>query len=147
MKHWTPGKSWLLLILTTDFFYLTRAFRCRIPQVSKSRDSSSDSDSLSLRTESFVFHQQRHVSLSKPSVEGERDNIFLDTYATTTQSDLCHRHLTSYTLHWDNLLQREYQENLLEMQRRRKSYTNSQLEASGLVLFHAVASLESELFR
>jgi hypothetical protein len=144
MKHWIPGKSCLLLILATDFFHLTHTFRCRTAQISKSRNSSSDSDLSVLRRESFVF--QRQLSLSNPSGEGERGNIFLDNYATTNQSDLNDRYLTSYTLHWDNLLQREYQENVLEMQRRRKSYTNSQLEASGLVIFHAVASPESELY-
>ena len=56
-----------------------------------------------------------------------------------------HRLLTSYTLHWEHLLLREYQETYRELHKRRKSYTRSQLEASGLAIFNAVASPETEL--
>lgn len=56
-----------------------------------------------------------------------------------------HRLLTSYTLHWENLLLREYQETYHELHKRRKSYTRSQLQASGLAILNAVASPETEL--
>ena len=52
----------------------------------------------------------------------------------------------SYAFHWEALLQREYQDTVAELQQRRKSYTRSQLEASGLALFNAVATPETELY-
>jgi len=54
--------------------------------------------------------------------------------------------LASYAFHWEALLQREYQDTVAELQQRRKSYTRSQLEASGLALFNAVATPETELY-
>ena len=43
-------------------------------------------------------------------------------------------------------MQREYQDTVAELQTRRKSYTRSQLENSGLAVFSAVASPETELY-
>lgn len=54
--------------------------------------------------------------------------------------------LVSYSFHWDSLLTKEYQDTVSELQQRRKSYTRSQLEASGLALFNAVATPETELY-
>ena len=54
--------------------------------------------------------------------------------------------LSSYSFHWESLLTKEYQDTLAELQLRRKSYTKSQLEASGLSLFNAVATPETELY-
>lgn len=54
--------------------------------------------------------------------------------------------LTSYSFYWDSLLTKEYQDSLSELQLRRKSYTRSQLESSGLALFNAVATPETELY-
>ena len=54
--------------------------------------------------------------------------------------------LASYAFYWEALLQREYQDTVAELQQRRKSYTRSQLEASGLALFNAVATPETELY-
>ena len=54
--------------------------------------------------------------------------------------------LISYSFHWESLLTKEYQDTLAELQQRRKSYTKSQLEASGLSLFGAVATPETELY-
>jgi len=57
-----------------------------------------------------------------------------------------HRLLQSYTSYWETLLQREYQDTVAELQTRRKTYTRSQLEASGLAILSAVASPETELY-
>lgn len=52
----------------------------------------------------------------------------------------------SYSSYWDSLLTKEYQDTVAELQLRRKSYSRSQLEASGLALFNAVATPETELY-
>ena len=57
-----------------------------------------------------------------------------------------HRLLQSYAIHWETLLQREYQDTVAELQTRRKSYTRSELEASGLAIFSGVATPETELY-
>jgi DNA polymerase III delta prime subunit len=159
MEHLMRGKSCLLLILAIQF-HLAYAFALlplsvhrRTPAKLHNSSPLSCNDARSRCTSSLNVQKQRCLSLSSTTVEEECDNITVDTYAaaakTTKRHDLHNsnsRHLMSYALHWDNLLQREYQESVLESQRRRKSYTKSQLEASGLVIFNAVATPESELF-
>jgi len=83
---------------------------------------------------------------STDSSSSEQTIIEKQASEDTLQHHKLHRLLTSYTLHWENLLQREHSETVLELQQRRKSYTRQQLEASGLAIFNAVASPETELY-
>ena len=56
------------------------------------------------------------------------------------------KQLISYSFYWESLLNKEYQDTVAELQLRRKSYTRSQLESSGLSLFNAIATPETELY-
>ena len=135
MEHLMRGKSCLLLILAIQF-HLAYAFALlplsvhrRTPAKLHNSSPLSCNDARSRCTSSLNVQKQRCLSLSSTTVEEECDNITVDTYAaaakTTKRHDLHNsnsRHLMSYALHWDNLLQREYQESVLESQRRRKSF-------------------------
>ena len=94
-----------------------------------------------------VHRNRKHIhqSILLNSVASAADSSE-QTIDDTLQHHELHRLLTSYTLHWENLLQREHSETVLELQQRRKSYTRQQLEASGLAIFNAVASPETELY-
>ena len=105
----------------------------------------------------YDVHRNRkyiHQSISILNSVASTDSSSLETSiiekqpteGDTLQHHKLHRLLTSYTLHWENLLQREHSETVLELQQRRKSYTRQQLEASGLAIFNAVASPETELY-
>jgi len=83
---------------------------------------------------------------SVASTDSSEQTIIEKQSSEDTQHHKLHRLLTSYTLHWENLLQREHSETVLELQQRRKSYTRQQLEASGLAILNAVASPETELY-
>ena len=96
-------------------------------------------------------HIQPSISIlnsvaSAADSSSEQTKIEKQSSEDTLQHHKLHRLLTSYTLHWENLLQREHSETVLELQQRRKSYTRQQLEASGLAIFNAVASPETELY-
>ena len=68
------------------------------------------------------------------------------TIQSTTEQIVLNNELISYSSHWDSLLTKEYQDTAAELQARRKSYSRSELEASGLALFNVVATPESELY-
>ncbi len=55
------------------------------------------------------------------------------------------RLLTKYAMHWENLLVEEYRENVEELKHRRRTWSRSRLESSGMSIFSAVAEPDSEL--
>jgi len=93
-----------------------------------------------------VHRNRKHLSISILNSVASAADSSDQTIDETLKHHKLHRLLTSYTLHWENLLQREHSETVLELQQRRKSYTRQQLEASGLSIFNAVASPETELY-
>ena len=68
------------------------------------------------------------------------------TIQSTTEQIILNNDLISYSFYWDSLLTKEYQDTAAELQARRKSYSRSELEASGLALFNVVATPETELY-
>lgn len=52
----------------------------------------------------------------------------------------------SYCFHWGNLLYEEYRENAQELKSRRKNWSRSRLESSGMTIFNASAEPETEVF-
>lgn len=84
-----------------------------------------------------------HIHLSAEDSSSTKTTTTITTKARTASQ---HHLATSYALHWTKLLQQEYNEASLELQIRRSSYTRSQLESSGLAIFDASATPESELF-
>jgi len=92
-------------------------------------------------TSTRVFHV--YVKLS---ADEDSSSTTTTTTPTKTRTAPQHHLATSYALHWTTLLQQEYNEASSELQLRRSSYTRSQLESSGLAIFDASATPESELF-
>ena len=87
-------------------------------------------------------------STSTRAFNADDNSSSTTTTTTTTKTRTVPQHhlATSYALHWTTLLQQEYNEASSELQLRRSSYTRSQLESSGLAIFDASATPESELF-
>jgi hypothetical protein len=56
------------------------------------------------------------------------------------------RNYDAYALHWENLLLEEHRENVDELKLRRKNWSRSRLEASGMTIFNAVAEPDTEVF-
>mmetsp|Transcript_22929 Transcript_22929/g.46357 ORF Transcript_22929/g.46357 Transcript_22929/m.46357 type:complete len:779 (-) Transcript_22929:109-2445(-) len=54
--------------------------------------------------------------------------------------------LTKYAMYWENLLLEEYRENVEELKHRRRTWTRSRLESSGMSIFSAAAEPDSELY-
>ena len=52
----------------------------------------------------------------------------------------------AYAAHWEDLLKREHREAAEELRERRSKWSRGRLEASGLAIFDATASPESDLF-
>jgi hypothetical protein len=98
------------------------------------------------------LHSSQPTSLPIDEMSKEHTHSTYDDQNTksfgndNTNFNSNNQRLASYAFHWEALLQREYQDTVAELQQRRKSYTRSQLEASGLALFNAVATPETELY-
>ena len=88
----------------------------------------------------------RLSSLPLQSISTDDQDLSIATRHELLERINLNNYLTSYSFHWESLLTREYQDTVAELQARRKSYSRSQLEASGLSLFNAVATPETELF-
>ena len=56
------------------------------------------------------------------------------------------RNYDAYALHWENLLLEEHRENVDELKLRRKNWSRSRLEASGMTIFNAAAEPDTEVF-
>ena len=89
----------------------------------------------------------RHMSPAPPaspaaSAEKDKLSVSMPSSLAATEQQL----VNSYSALWQNLLQREYQDTAAELRQRRKTYTRLQLESSGLAIFSATATPESELY-
>lgn len=85
-------------------------------------------------------------SLSLQSAHTEDEKRSQEATKSTIERINLNNQLISYSFYWESLLTKEYQDTVAELHQRRKSYTRSQLEASGLALFNAVATPETELY-
>jgi len=56
------------------------------------------------------------------------------------------RNYDAYALHWESLLLEEHRENVDELKLRRKNWSRSRLEASGMSIFNAAAEPDTEVF-
>lgn len=56
------------------------------------------------------------------------------------------RNYDAYALHWENLLLDEHKEHVEELKLRRKNWSRSRLEASGMSIFNAAAEPDTEVF-
>jgi len=81
---------------------------------------------------------------ASPAASAEKDklSVSMPSSLAATEQQL----VNSYSALWQNLLQREYQDTAAELRQRRKTYTRLQLESSGLAIFSATATPESELY-
>ncbi|KAL3792425.1 hypothetical protein HJC23_001543 [Cyclotella cryptica] len=86
------------------------------------------------------------ASLSPQSLRTADEKTSQEAARSTIERINLKNQLISYSFHWESLLTKEYQDTVAELQQRRKSYTRSQLEASGLALFNAVATPDTELY-
>jgi len=89
--------------------------------------------------------QKRSVSPLRSIPVDVHENSDIARQSAIEQINLKNQ-LISYSFYWDSLLTKEFQDAVAELGQRRKSYTRSQLEASGLALFNAVATPETELY-
>lgn len=64
------------------------------------------------------------------------------TSATSTQNNAA----DSYAFHWEHLLSEEYQEHVQDLKLKRKTWSPSRLEASGMSIFKANAEPDTELY-
>lgn len=102
------------------------------PHCCRGRTHLSDSPSTLISTEEMKEEEDSSLQTPTKSMMLEQINL--------------NNQLSSYSFHWESLLTKEYQDTVADFQQRRKSYTRSQLEASGLALFNAVATPETELY-
>ena len=68
------------------------------------------------------------------------------TSTTTTSSSTIQNAADSYAFHWEHLLSEEYQEQVQDLKLKRKTWSPSRLEASGMSILKANAEPDSELY-